>query len=372
MLKIWQRYFLKQWFTMFFLFMFCFYGLYILIDYASHTGTFHHQSIKLTWSALAYYYGAEFVKRLDILLPFGLLIATVKTLCMLNVRHELVALLASGISLQRLLRPFFMVGLLAVAVVYLNSQFLLPFALGELKRFNTKQALKHSASSRYPEVHQLTLEDGTSLLFHHYDGDTKQFFDAYWIRSVDEIYRMKILDPHSKYPTGQHVDFIKRNSDGQLRVAESFASKDLDTMRFSKQGLTETITPPEELSISELWKKLPSSYDNLTEKESQKLTIFFRKLIMPWLCLLAVIGPASLCVRFTRRLPVFFIYAGSIFSLVAVYLVMNAATVLGERQVLEPVVAMWPPFILFAGICLWRYYGQFRFTLMGRLRRSGG
>lgn len=371
MLTIWQRYFLRQWIWVFLLFMICFYGLYILIDYASHTGTFHHQHMKVTWGALAFYYGAEFVKRMDILLPFGILIATVRTLCMLNVRHELVALLASGIPLQKLLRPFVMVGLVGVALIYLNSQFFLPYALGELKRFNTKQALKHTTKSRYPDVHQLTLEDGSSLLFHHYNAESKEFFDTYWIRSVDEIYRMGSLNPHGEKPEGKDVDLITRNSDGQLVVSNSTTYKKFDEMHFNKQGLTETITPPEELSISELWLKLPEN-DNLSEKDSQKLTVFYRKLILPWLCLLAVIGPAPFCVGFTRRLPVFFIYAGSIFGLVAVYLVMNAATVLGERQVLPPAWAMWPPFILFAGICLWRYYGQFRFTLMGRVRRSGG
>jgi lipopolysaccharide export system permease protein len=368
MLTVWQRYFLKQWLKMFLLFLFCFYGLYVLIDYASHTGTFHHQHIKLTWKALAFYYGAEFVKRLDIILPFGMLIATVRTLCLLNTRNELVALLAGGIRLRTLLRPFVVLGLIGVAIVYLNSQLFVPYALGELKRFNTKQALNHSQPSRYPEVRHLTLEDGTALLFHHYDAEKERFLDTYWVHSIDEIYHMKILNPHASPPVGVQVDRISRTSTGSMAVADSAAERAFPEMRFSKQGLTETITPPEELSVLELWDKLPEHRGNLSEKEAQKLTIFYRKLAMPWLCLLAILGPAPFCIRFTRQLPVFFIYAGSIFGLVAVYLVMNAATVLGERQVLPPAWAIWPPFILFTGTC----YGLFRFTVMERLCRSRG
>ncbi len=360
-MKIWQRYFLRQWLGVFFLFLFCFYGLYILIDYASHTGTFHHQHVKLTWGSMALYYAAEFVKRLDIILPFGILIATVRTLCMLNSSRELVALMASGIKLKVLLRPFVVLGLIGATIIFLNSQFLLPYALGELKIFNTQQALKHSVSNKYPEVRHLTLEDGTPLLFYHYDNGTKKFFDVYWIRSIDELYRMKTLDPHGIIPEGVQVDHIVRNGQGELKVIESLPRVLFKEMLFSEQGLLETITPPEELALNELWEKLPYAEGTLSEKDAQKLTVFYRKLAMPWLCLFAVLGPAPFCVQFTRRLQAFFIYAGSIFGLVAAYLVMNAATVLGERQVLPPGLAIWTPFALIGSILVWRYYGQFRF-----------
>jgi len=153
-----------------------------------------------------------------------------------------------------------------------------------------------------------------------------------------------------------------------MAVLESSQEKKFPAMRFSQQGLTETITPPDELSLFELWNQLPPTKETLSEKEAQKKTIFYRKLVLPWLCLLAILGPAPFCIRFTRQLPVFFIYAGSIFGLVAAYLIMNAATVLGERQVLQPAWAIWTPFILFTGLC----YGFFRFTVMERFCRSRG
>src|ERR1700692_331215 len=99
-LKIWERYFLKQFLSMLFLFLFCFYGVYILIDYASHTSALSHHKIQIPWFEAARYYLYVFATRSEILLPVALLIAFVKTVCSLNTHQELSALMACGFKLK--------------------------------------------------------------------------------------------------------------------------------------------------------------------------------------------------------------------------------------------------------------------------------
>jgi lipopolysaccharide export system permease protein len=91
-IKIWERYFLKETLKIFFLFLFCFYGLYVLIDYASHTSGLPHHQIKISGKELIRYYLFIFSSRAEILIPFALLISTIKTICSLNISRELVAL----------------------------------------------------------------------------------------------------------------------------------------------------------------------------------------------------------------------------------------------------------------------------------------
>lgn len=355
MIKIWERYFLKETLKTFFLFIFCFYGLFVLIDYASHATSFHRGSTSFQWKVIGFYYLLEFIKRLEVLVPFALLLATVKTLTTMNIHNELVALMTSGVKLKRLMRPFLLLGLSFTALLYLNTEVLLPQVLKEIKHMDNARSLLKHKNRNQPLVRHLILEDGSTLLFQNYDSTSKHFFDAYWIPSVDSIYRIKFLFPYADQPLGQFVDHLKRSKSGELKLEDSYTEKAFPEIQFNKQTLFETITSPDEQSYSELWAKTPSMIDPQSEKQSQLVSTYFYKLAMPWLAFLAVIGPMPYCVRFTRNLPLFYIYAWSIFGLVAFYIIMDAALVLGERQALSPILAIWPVFGLFMVTALWRY-----------------
>jgi lipopolysaccharide export system permease protein len=199
------------------------------------------------------------------------------------------------------------------------------------------------------------LENESLIIFKDYDVLEERFVDAYWIRSFDDILRMKYLYPFKNIPEGEFVDHLQRDSEGKLNVKASQPSQIFPDIHFNSSQLTESLTQPLDLSMSALKDKLPYDSKNLSEKEAQILSVFFYKITIPWLCLLAVIGPAPYCIRFTRQLPIFFIYALSIFGLVAFYLIMDAALILGSRQVLQPSIAIFGPFLLCFGFFSMRY-----------------
>lgn len=355
MTKLWERYFLKETLKTFLLFIFCFYGLFVLIDYASHAASFHRGNNSFQWKTVGFYYLLEFVKRLEVLVPFALLLATVKTLTTMNVHNELVALMASGVKLKRLMRPFLVLGIFFTALLYLNTELLLPQVLKQIKHMDNARSLIKHKNRNQPIVRHLVLEDGSTLLFQNYDSAAENFFDAYWIKSVDSVYRIKFLFPNREQPHGRFVDLLKRSPSGELKLENSYVEKSFPEIKFNKQTLFETITSPEEQSYSQLWDKTPSMINPQSEKQSQLVTTYFYKLAMPWLCLLAVVGPMPYCVKFTRNLPLFYIYAWSIFGLVAFYIAMDAALVLGERQAVAPALAIWPVFSFFMVAVGWRY-----------------
>lgn len=352
---LWGHYFIKETLKVFFLFLFCFYGLYVLIDFSSHSTSFHHHHMSFKLGELAFYYGCEFIKRSEVLVPFALMIATIKTLCSLNIHNELIALLASGVKLKALLRPFIFLGLLFSLVIYVNTEYLLPLALKHIKMIDTTYSREKNKINERPLVQHILLEDGSTLLFHDYDSKEERFIDAYWIQSIDNIIHMKFLYPYTDKPIGEHSDHLLRDSSGNLIVQASNSFEIFPDMHFDNQKLLDTLIQPQELSIKELNQKRGSLLQAPTEKEAQVLSVFYYKLVIPWLCLLAIIGPAPYCVRFTRQLPIFFIYAFSVFGLVALYLIMDASLVLGSRQVFSPFAAILIPFSLLFGFFLLRY-----------------
>lgn len=354
--KIWERYFIKETLKVFFLFIFCFYGIYVLIDYSSHSSSFHHNHTRFDWQQFFAYYAGEFVNRSEVLVPFAVLLATIRTLTKLNSNNELIALMASGIKISTLLRPFLLLGLFFTFLMYLNNEYMLPMAAKELKYLDDIHTSEKNRSASALMVQHVALEDNSTILYQKYDTARNLFFDAYWIRSADDIYRIKYLYPYTTPPSGHFVDHIIRDEHGKLIAVSEQPFKEFPGIKFNSQTLIESFTQPEDLSISQLWNKLPINRDPNSEKESRLVSTFYRKLALPWLCLLAVIAPAPFCIRFSRQFPFFLVYACCIFGLVSVYLVLDAAHILGKRQVLDPLWATWPPFALFFAIFGYRYY----------------
>jgi lipopolysaccharide export system permease protein len=327
----------------------------VLIDFTSHATHFHHTHQAIHWPEVGLYYLSDFAKRMEVLIPFALLLATIKVLCSLNIHHELVALMASGIPLKLLLRPFLLLALICIILLYANTEWLVPRAMNALKTIEETHQRQRRQALKLPTVQHLVLEDESTLIFQHYETSRLLFFNAYWIKSIDDVMHLETLDPYAEVPTGYGVDRFVRLPSGQLEHREFHAALPLTAMRFNKERLMETLTPPEELPFAALWKKHPASFDAASEKEAKVMTVLYYKLALPWLSLLAVIAPAPFCLRFTRQLPIFFIYACSIFGLVAFYLLIDASMLLGKRQLLPPLVAIGGPFLLGFGLFGWNY-----------------
>lgn len=354
-MKIWERYFYKEILKSFFFFIFIFYGLYVLIDYSSHSSSFHYNHSNFKIYEIAIYYLCEFIERMEVLIPFGLLLATIKVLTNLNMHNELVALMASGVKIRTLLRPFIWVGFGMVMLMYINTEFWMPYALQRINHIDQKHRNQKIKSNQSLTVQSLVLKDKTSVIFQNYDSIEKKLINVYWIRNINDLYRIKYLYPYNETPTGYFVDHFQRQSSGELISIKTEEVKQFPEMHFHKRDLFQGMIDPEDESITDLWKKLPKGNIISNEKESATISVFYHKIIMPWLCLLAVLGPAPFCVRYSRNLPLFFIYACSIFGLVTVYLILDSTLLLGKRQILEPWVAIFVPFLVCSGMTSYKY-----------------
>ncbi|MEC7839038.1 MAG: LptF/LptG family permease [Chlamydiota bacterium] len=354
MIKIWEKYLLKQFLGTLLLVLLGFYGLFVLLDFSTHASIFPH-TMQSRWLQITIFYIFEYFEKIDTLLPFAVLIATIKTLCQLNLNNEIVAMLAGGVNIKRLIRPLIIVGFILVSIVYLNAQFLLPVSSKHMKHFTEERKLSKKKNNEIPFVQHLALADHSTLIFQNYDPHEERFFDAYWVRSNSEIYRIKHLYPHEKTPRGTFVEHLTTNSHGQLTQTDYFEETTFDSMIFNKKRLLETTTLPDELSLTELWSKIPCIKGCESEKNAKILTTFYYKMAIPWLCLLAIIAPAPFCLQFTRTLRIYMVYGFFTFALVSFYLIMDSAEVLGKRQAVDPFWAIFTPLIIYFTPALFFY-----------------
>src|SRR5262249_36034140 len=148
------------------------------------------------------YYLAEFISRAELLIPVALLLSTIKVLTTLNLHRELVALAVSGISLKRILRPFWITALFCTALLYINFQWGLPSAWHTITQFEERF---FDAAKEESQVHSLQVKDGSYLFYRHFDAKKEHFCTLFWVESTDRIYKMESLDPFSTPPVGRNV-----------------------------------------------------------------------------------------------------------------------------------------------------------------------
>lgn len=357
---IWERYLLRELLKVFFLFLGCFFFLYALIDYSMHAQDFiTDEHIQI--SHIGTYYIFQFIKRADLLVPLALLISTLKVLLALNTHGELVALQACGLPLKKIFRPFFFLGLLCTLFNLVSSEFFLPSSLNHLDSFRAEHFRHSRRGKRKEPVHVLPLKDHSKIIYQTEDKEKKLYFDVFWIRSVNEIWRMASLSTDPKNPVGNFVDELKRNAEGNFEKKESFDQYRFDKFRWQPDPTGKGYIPLENRKLTELMKMILHKTKTTAYEYPQVLTYFLFKVTMPFLSLLVIIAGAPFCCRNSRNLPVFFIYSIALFGFITFFAMMDAAVILGENQVVSPFAAILLPYT----ICLLAFRFNYRNQLKG-------
>ncbi|MCI5052446.1 MAG: LptF/LptG family permease [Simkaniaceae bacterium] len=346
-MKIYQRYIFKEVATIFFSCLLMFYLLYALLDFSLHMGfMLYHEGLKIYQIML--YYLLQFIKRLDLLLPLSLVIATIRTLFSLNVNHELVAFRSSGVKLRELCAPMIYISLFCALLGYVNFELTLPSARKYIDHFETTY-LSHIKESQKSsnELKSLFLQDGSRLI---YQNEGEKLHDVFWIHSIDDLWHMKYLDVSKEMPTGRFVDHLVRNREGTMEKIASHDFLVFDNMPFHSRIKPSKVIPHENRSISQLIKLLIlRRYQSLDEK-SEIQTQCFSKLTMPWLALITVLFAIPFCTRFSRAPKIFITYTIALFSYISIFTIMDGCIILGSHHLVHPALAVFGPMLLLLSI----------------------
>lgn len=347
--KLWERYLFHEILKVFLFFVFSFYLLYALIDYSIHAR--HFSKIHdLRWIDLLSYYFYLFIKRIDLVLPLALLISTNKVLLHLNQKNEMIALFVSGLKKTALLRPFFIMASFITVSIFLNFEYMIPNSLDYLEDFEN-QHFKKTISQNYesPSTYVLAMENGGKFIFSKYDTQSKCFKDVFFIQSQDKIWKMKFLKIDTAIPEGHYVEHLVRNENNLLIEEQSYEKHLFPNLNLDFSIKNHTQIPFEHRSISSLYSNILHPTSFYQENISKIQTQFFFKLCMPFISFLVIIACAPFCMTFSRRLPIFMVYAMSMFGIIAFFTVMDAAVILGENHIFPPFLTIAIPFLMCLG-----------------------
>lgn len=347
--KLWERYLFHEILKVFLFFIFSFYLLYALIDYSIHA---HHFSkiLNLNWIDLLTYYFCLLIKRIDLVLPLALLISTNKILLHLNQKNEMIALFVGGLKKTELLRPFFTLASFITLIILLNFEYVTPYSLEYLEQFEN-QHFKKDIPQDYttPSTYVLPLENGGKFIFSKYNAQNTCFEDVFYIQSQDDLWKIKFLIIENNKAIGHFVEHLIRDEHLLLVENKSYETYIFSDLIIDLPIRKKTSIPFEHRSISSLYSLIAHSSHLYQENASKIHTQLFFKLCIPFVSFLVIIACAPFCMIFSRKLPIFMIYAMSIFGIIAFFTVIDAAVILGENHIFPPILAISLPFLLCLG-----------------------
>jgi lipopolysaccharide export system permease protein len=329
-MKIWERYFYTEICKTFFFLLFCLFALYVTLDLMAHIKDLRDgQTSIFTWIV---YYLCTFSRRLDVLLPFVVLIGSIRILLSFQAQNVLVALLTSGLSLKTVLKPFINASLIAACILFVNYEWVLPIAQPHAVFIQENDFGKKTLTEEDRSVREVRLKDASKMIYQSYDAENQKFEDVFWVASLDKIYHIKTLDCSGQTPEGHMVDLISRDRSGFLQKSASFSEIKLNDMHFDEDYLKNSVILPRDQSISRLFRQMKLFMSQDSDKSADIKTNFFYKLTCPLMSLLAFIAVSPFCVRFTRSIPHFMLYLLAISGLFCFLLLLQVVFVLAKSQ----------------------------------------
>ena len=184
-------YILKKFLTTFFFAIFLFAVIAVAVDLSEKADDFVSSDLSTKDIILKYYIG--FVPYIVALLfPLFVFIAVIFLTSRMATRSEIVAILASGISYNRFLRPYIIGGLILSGILWYASQYIIPKAQALRASFQSvyvdKFSPKSNANENYYAIYKRS-DANTYVGFRYYDTLTKMASGFY----LDRVKNDKVV-----------------------------------------------------------------------------------------------------------------------------------------------------------------------------------
>lgn len=262
---------------------------------------------------------------------------------------EIIAMLASGMSFNRLMKPYMISAAIIALISFLLTSFIIPPA--NVTRINFSNRYIRNKAVTYAERIQIQIEPGVIGFFNRYDNTQKMGYNFSLDKFDGKELKSRLTAYRIEYDTAYHWiihQYSIRDFDG---MKEHITSGDrLDT--------TLTIVPTDFLISSNDFEQMttPHLYDHINKQKNkgigniQSFEIEFHKRFasIASAFILTIIG-ASLSSRKVKGGMGLNIGIGLLLS-VSYILFMTLSSTFAVSGLVSPFIAAWIPNIIFAGI----------------------
>lgn len=294
----------------------------------------------------AYY----FLSRIPVeqLIPASALLAVMLVFGLMNKHNEIIALKAGGISIYRLLKVPFALGLIFSLVLLMLSEILLPIVRSNANRMRMEQVQKIWVDL----LHRNIWLKGNRSIYHiaHYDSVRERMMDVSLTFFDDDFRITRRIDARE----GVYVDgkWILKEAMEQVRNPEdgAFAVHHRDQLAlmldFAPFDLKRVIKESDEMSLLEL-----GDYIRTTEAEGYDVTPYrvdwHAKVAFPLVCIIMTVIAVTVAGRGRRGENLVIVVATGIGLAFSYWVLHGFSLSLGYADMLPPLVAAWLPNVIF-------------------------
>lgn len=331
MIPLWSRVLFYRLTSLLLLYLLVIFLLYILLDFAAHGVRFLSDQ-ELSLPQILLFYCKRFSLQLPFFASFAWLLSTFKVFFDLTSHRESLALQMAGLSKKRLTLPAFFLAFLLQAGLVANFEWGVPQSSLDATSFRRKYLKKRE--KKVPLYH-VTLEDGSKLLYQHFDKDQNALFDVFWIQSPTHLWYMKWLSIRSFPPEGLFVDHFTKTP--LLEKSESFSSLLLPQIGKAASHLQEKLLPHEIRPLSTLF-----AQSRLSSIDSPKNSTYLHyKLLLSLLPFWIALAIPPFAGTFSRLCPTFLLLFISLASFITLCTILDASLILAENQITSGPLLLW-------------------------------
>lgn len=347
MLKILDRYLVREFIVPLFYCVVAFLLIYIIYDLSAHLDGYIENQVP--FSGLLQYYLTQLPLIMVNVIPLSILLSIVYCLGALSRHNEITAMRATGISIYRIMMPFFLMGILfTLLLFYLNENFV-PEA--------------YARSEKLIEEYEQDKQKERMKPLAFFNPIAERTWDANWVPGSDTLsdvsvrllrnkkVRQKITAEKAQFLDGEWWFFygaIQSYSGGQLRGQDIAFSK----RRFPFEEKPNDFVSSQKDSISMNFRELKSYmafYPEDSDIYQRKLVDMYYKLALPFVGITIVLIAVPLAIKVSRGGA-----AGSVGVSIALcisyYFLGTVGITMGRGGVLPAWLAAWLPNIVFSAI----------------------
>lgn len=311
------------------------------------------------WRAIVFDYYANFIPYYSNLFsPLFVFIAVIFFTSKLAGNSEIIAMLSSGVSFQRLMRPYMISCVLIASVTFYLNSFVIPH--GTVIRQNFESLYRNSKKNTSAENVQLQVGKGTVAYIQHYDDRYKRGYGF----SLDKFEGKKLVSHMTameiQYDTIADAKYHWKATNWKTRtlvgLRERIVTGDVkDTVILMEptdlvysKGQQETFTSPELLDY--ISKQTSRGSGNVVQYEVE----FHKRIAMSFSSFILTIIGLSLSAR--KRKGGMGLYLGIGLGLSFGYIMLQTvSSTFAINAGTPPVLAAWIPNLIFAFIAYFCY-----------------
>lgn len=345
-MKIIDKYILKRYLATFFVMLFLFIPIAIVIDVSEKINKI--LANKVPFMEVAYYYLNFTVYFANLLFPIFLFLSVIWFTSKLANNTEIIAILSSGISFTRFLRPF-MIGATIISILALLLGFFIVPKSSQVYNNFRYTYMKNNKQTRETTNVYREINPGEFIYVSNFNTSSKMAFDfslkKFNKEKLDFIITADRLKWNASDSTYTMFNYAKRTV-GDLDDRLQTAQKKDTVFKFDLEDLTPVIYIAETLTLGELNEFIDKERERGSSNIDMYLVVLYRKYSLPVSAfILTVIAVAVSAMK--RRggmginlaigigLAFTFIFFDKIFGTLA------------EKSSISPFIAVWLPNFVF-------------------------